>query len=81
MSCKRKYVKDRFENSKLIRTPNFLHQVWHAFWTCAMCSGFQLAFFVAVFDPTSYFWLYDWMFIGGLNWILHCIEDRLFINI
>ena len=82
MGCKRQFVQDRYDavldNEE---TPCFLHEWFHAIWTCPMCSGFWVSL------ATS-FGLYDsWQEIAigtlcayGLNWLLHCVEDFLYIS-
>lgn len=73
-ACKRDFVVKRFEESV---NPTFIHYVWHAIWTCPMCSGFWFAFIVCLFFPCCG-WIFDVLIISGINWIIHCLESLLF---
>ena len=77
--AKRKFVDERYKFAVENGNSNFIHRLWHAWWTCPMCLGFWVAL------ATSPFFIYfgiiwDTLIVYGLNWILHCIEDFLVTN-
>lgn len=74
---KREFVESRYETTKDIKPPSWLHRWWHALWTCPMCSGFWFAIPVCFFVPYSGL-IVDVLAVFGINWLLHCIESSAF---
>ena len=80
LAGKREFVEQRFQASKVAnQKPGFVHSVWHAIFTCPMCSGFWIALILCWIYP-KYGLFRDVMIIFGLNWIFHCVESFLFFN-
>lgn len=80
LACKREYVDQRYKASKQNKytscTIQWLHRIWHAIWTCPMCSGAWIAFVVCLFGPGPY--IANVAICFGFNWLLHCCESLLF---
>jgi len=78
MACKRNFVEDRYDHVlQSNKIPCFLHEWWHAMWTCPMCSGFWVALVTAFWlSPCGIIW--GTLAAYGLNWLLHCCEDFLY---
>lgn len=80
MACKREFVDKRYKASFVgADRPNFLHSVWHAWWTCPMCFGFWVSLIIAMFF-SGYGYIFDVLILYSLNWIIHCIENYLVEN-
>lgn len=78
MSGKRQFVQKRYELSKVGNMkPSFIHYVWHAIWTCSMCSGFWMSSIICLFFET-YGYVFDVLIVFGLNWLIHCTENFLY---
>lgn len=79
LACKRKFVENRYQDSKRNKHLSFTHRWWRAVWTCPMCSGFSVAVIVCYFTSDGWFiYILDVATAFGLNWLLHCIENALF---
>ena len=79
LECHRKFVKERYEFSKNIKKPCFLHTWWSAIWNCAMCSGFWISLLTAFFLYSTVSKIMIGTFCAyAINWILHCCENALF---
>lgn len=77
MAGKREFVTKRYESAKVGNMkPSFAHRVWHAIWTCPMCSGFWFSIPVCWFFPV-YGLAFDVLIVYGINWLIHCIENYL----
>lgn len=79
LAHKRKFVAERYISSKISAPVGWFHRWWHAIWTCPMCSGFWISVIIACFYPVLSI-IIDSLFMFGINWILHCIENYLFNN-
>lgn len=81
LACKREYVEKRYQASKL-NDPHwivkFTHKVWHACWTCPMCSGAWVSFVVCLIWG-NHGYVADVAISFGLNWLLHLVENFLFV--
>lgn len=76
LAGKREFVNLRYEASKVNnQKPLFIHRIWHAIWTCSMCSGFWVGLFLALIFQFNFFEL---VCSFGINWLLHCIENTIF---
>ena len=81
-ACKREYVEKRYQASKLNEgTPWLLmwvHKIWHAIFTCPMCSGAWWSFVVcSIWSVHGY--AADIAISFGLNWLIHLVENLLFV--
>lgn len=77
---KREFVEQRYEAVKTTGDrPGWIHRIWHAWWTCPMCSGFWIAIPVCVIYPIEFI-VVDVLVVFALNWLLHCIENVLFFS-
>ncbi len=77
---KREFVEQRYEAAKVgDQQPGWVHKIWHAWWTCPMCSGFWMALPVCFVYPVYGFFL-DVFVVFGINWLLHCLENCLFFH-
>jgi len=75
---KREFVELRYEASKVgDQRPGWIHQIWHAIWTCPMCSGFWFAIIVSLFNLKINI-VADTLILFSLNWLFHCLENFLF---
>lgn len=83
--CKRKYVIDRYEHVKKFGRPGIIHRIWHAAWTCSMCSGmwFSAGTIPLVYPSRIVGFAPDWksgvcLCLTGfaINWLLHLTEDK-----
>ena len=77
LACKRKFVEEWYEAAKINGDPGWIHRIWHAIWTCPMCSGFWIAIPVCFLWGASGF-VANIFICFGLNWLLHCLESVLF---
>jgi len=78
LAGKREFVEQRYEASKIGgQTPGWIHRIWHACWTCPMCSGFWMTIPVCFFYP-AYGFFTDVLVVFGANWLVHCLEELLF---
>lgn len=80
LAGKREFVEQRYEASKVgPQNPTWVHRIWHALWTCPMCSGFWMAIPVCFFCP-AYGIFIDVSVVFGANWLVHCVENLLFFS-
>lgn len=80
LAGKREFVEKRYQASKVNgQKPHFVHMLWHALWTCSMCSGFWAALCITPFFTTPEVSFFTIVIISfGINWLIHCLEDLLF---
>jgi len=74
-SCKREYVQKTYEQTKITGKPGWIHEIWHAVWTCPMCCGFYIAFLVSL---NSSHVIDNTLILFSINWLLHCLENTFF---
>jgi hypothetical protein len=80
-ACKREYVDKRYKASKQnTGTPwwiRWIHRIWHAIWTCPMCSGAWWSLVVCAFWG-AHGYIADVIISFAINWLIHCGESFLF---
>ena len=80
LAGKREFVEQRYDAAKVEnQQPGWIHKVWHAIWTCSMCSGFWVAIPICFFYP-AYGLFVDVLVVFGVNWLVHCLENLLFFS-
>lgn len=80
LAGKREFVEQRYDAAKVgDQQPGWVHKIWHAWWTCPMCSGFWVAIPVCFLYP-AYGLFADIMVVFGANWLVHCLENLLFFS-
>lgn len=81
-ACKRKFVEDQYQASLVANIypwyVKFVHEWWHAMWTCPMCLGVWVSAISVIFYPVSGYWILDLLSVSGGNWLLHCLEEFLY---
>ena len=81
--AKREFVHQRYLEAKESAKINgakvgWVHRIWHAWWTCAMCFGYWVAAAICLIWDTEYGWFASTLVVGFLNWLIHCLENLLF---
>jgi len=76
LACQREFVIKQYQFAKSSNQLNWWHKIWHALWTCPMCSGFWFSLFVTLFWGNGF--IGNTLALFGINWLLHCLEDALF---
>ncbi len=80
LAGKREFVELRYDAAKIgNQSPGWIHKIWHALWTCPMCSGFWIAIPICFFYP-AYGIFVDVLVVFGANWLIHCLENLLFFS-
>lgn len=80
LAGKREFVEQRYDAAKVgDQQPGWFHKLWHAIWTCPMCSGFWVAIPICFFCP-AYGLFIDVLVVFGVNWLVHCLENLLFFS-
>lgn len=78
-ACKRQFVINRYKSSQVGgQRPSLIHSIWHACWTCPMCSGFWVALVVSWFIDSNISYIGCTLGSFAVNWLLHCVEDLTF---
>lgn len=79
LGWKREFVEQRYIASKIEgQDPGWIHRWWHSIFHCPMCCGFWVAAVICLVWPV-YGWVADVLIVYGLNWLLHCIENVIFL--
>lgn len=74
-ACKREFITQRYEASKINGSPSLIHTWFYKMFTCPMCLGTWVAAFFVILWPVSGHFILDWLAITGANWLLHVAEE------